>query len=126
VIAAEEVEVSPNDSPETPRRRPSDVEDAMAANARSRDHQGKAEDKARREHHRSMTGDDEGDQPRGQPGRSPGRTGRGEAGKAVRGSVPPEARSISDARQDSSDEDRAADEGMGEPRTPPRGSSSRP
>lgn len=47
----------PSDTPETPKRPPSDAENAMAANARSRDRQGKAEDKARREHHADMIDD---------------------------------------------------------------------
>jgi hypothetical protein len=57
VIAALEVEMSPHDPPKTTRRPPSDAENAMAANARSRDRQGKAEDKARRDGHSGMKRD---------------------------------------------------------------------
>jgi hypothetical protein len=111
VIAAKEIEMSSREAPETEApetsgRPPSDAENAMAANARSRDRQGKAEDKALREHDAGMTGDRAKKQTLRQPA--------------------PEARSISDARQDASADERAADEGMGEPRKPPRGPSARP
>jgi len=92
-----EVEMSPNDVPKTPRRPPSEAENAMAANARSRVRQGKAEDNARSEHQRGMTGD-----------------------------RAPEDRSISDTRQDASADERAVDEGMGEPRNPSGAPSARP
>jgi hypothetical protein len=118
--------MSPHDTPETPDRPPSDVENAMAANARSRDRQGKAEDKARRDRHVGMMGDGTEEQNLGQPGYPAARIGQSEVEAAFGSPVAPEARSISDTRQDSSDDDRAADEGMGEPRNPSRGPSARP
>ncbi len=105
VIAAEEVEMSPRNSPETPDRPASEAENAMAANARSRVRQGKAEDKALREHQRATTGD---------------------SAEERNASVAPEGRSISDARQDASADERAVDEGMGEPRNPSGAPSARP
>ena len=118
--------MSPDDIPETPRRPPSDAENAMAANARSRDEQGKAEDKALREHHVGMMGDGTEEQNLGQPGRPTARISQGEVEEAFGSSVAPEARSISDARQDASADERAADEGTGEQQNPPRGPNARP
>ena len=69
--------MSSHDMPETPRRPPSDAENAMAANARSRDRQGKAEDKARREHHGGVTGDRKEKQNLGQRGEHAVRIGQG-------------------------------------------------
>lgn len=97
-------------------RCPSDAENAMAANARSRDGQGKAEDHALREHHRGMVGAGSKEQKLRQPGKAAARVDKDE-GDAARTSVAPETRSVSDARQDSSADERAVDEGMGEPRS---------
>jgi hypothetical protein len=47
VIAVKEAAMSSRETPETPIRKLSQVENAMSANARSRDRQGKAEDQAR-------------------------------------------------------------------------------
>ena len=121
-----EVEMSSNDIPETPRRPPSKAENAMAANARSRVRQGNAEDKARREHQRGMTGDRAEEQNPGQPGGPTARIRQGRVEKAFRSSVAREDRSISDARQDAAADERAVDEGMGEPRNPPGAPSRRP
>ena len=117
--------MSPHDSPDAPDRPHSDAENAMAANARSRDRQGKAEDKARHDRAGLMA---EGAKPRkhGQLGTSAARIGQGEADGARGSSVSPEARSISDARQDARDDERAADEGMAESRRPWPRPSSRP
>jgi hypothetical protein len=126
VIAAEEVEMSSRKAPVTPDRPPSEAEHAMAANARSRVRQGTAEDKALREHESAMTGDSAEHQDLGQPGHPTAHTRHGKVEKAFRSSVAPEGRSISDARQDASAEERAVDEGMGEPPIRSRAPNARP
>ena len=110
----------PHDIPETPNRPSSDAEHAMAANARSRDRQGKAEDKARHDRHVGMMGDGTEEQDLGQPGDPGARIGQNEVEAAFGASVASEARSINDARQDSSDDERATNEGMGEAHRPLR------
>lgn len=121
----QEVELSSREGPETRARPPSRAESAMAANARSRDHQGKAEDKARREHHEGMARDVKERQGLGRRGERAARIGHGEGKEALRPSVGSERRSISDARQDASADERAVDEGMGEPRNPASAPSAR-
>ena len=84
--------------PADPSRPPSNAEKAMSANARSRDGQGKAEDRALREHHIVMT-NDAAERARGQPGGPAARSGHDKAEQAARSPVASEARSISDALQ---------------------------
>jgi hypothetical protein len=110
-----EIDMSPREFPEGRNRPTSAAEDAMDANARSRDRQGKAEDHARRQRHVGMTGDGAQKQNLGHA-----RIGQSEVEPAFGARVTPETRSISEARQDASADERAADEGMGEPRVPTR------
>lgn len=53
---AKEIEMSFGNIPTDPNRPPSHAEKAMSANARSRDQQGKAADRARHEFHLDMMG----------------------------------------------------------------------
>jgi hypothetical protein len=115
-----EVDLPSRDTPESGNRPTSAAEDAMEANARSRDRQGKAEDRARRQRRDGMTGEGAEEPDLGQPGDPTARIGQGEAELAFGSPVAPEVRSIGEARQDASADERAEDEGMGEPRTPRR------
>ncbi len=100
--------MSSGNVPEDPKRSPSEVEKAMSANARSRDGQGKAKDRALREHHVTMA-----DEAKERASRA---VRHGQAAHPSRSPVTPEARSISDTLQDAEADRRADDEGMGKPR----------
>lgn len=97
----------------------------MAANARSRDRQGKAADHERRERHIGMLGHGTEEQDLDQARDPAARIGQSEVEEAFRPPVAPEDRSISEAREDSSADERAVDEGMGEPRNRSGGPSAR-
>jgi hypothetical protein len=117
--------MSSRENPQSPSRTSSEAENAMAANARSRDRQGKAADHERRERHIGMMGDGTEEQDLGQPGDPAARISQSEVEEAFRPPVAPEDRSISEAREDSSADERAVDEGMGEPRNRSGGPSAR-
>ena len=86
--AAKEFEMSSGAIPADPNRPRSNAEKAMSANARSRDRQGKAEDRDRHDRHVGMM----------------------DSGAVER--VPLEARSISRSRQDAEAGEQARDEGI--------------
>ena len=79
-----EFHVTPESGPASSNRRPSNAENAMSANARSRDRQGRAEDRASHDRHAGMT-----------PG--------------AQAPSAPEARSISDACRDAEADGRGND-----------------
>jgi hypothetical protein len=72
-----------------------------------------------------MMGDGTEEQDLGQPGDPAARISQSEVEDAFRPPAAPEDRSIREAREDSSDDERAVDEGMGEPRNRSRGPSAR-
>jgi hypothetical protein len=92
-----EIDMSTTEFPEGANRPPSAAEDAMEANARSRDRQGKAEDHARRQRHVGMMGGGPPERDFARPGDPAAQVDQSESGQDLSSPVAREPRSIGPA-----------------------------